>query len=139
MTIMIGKAVAAAAAVCLSATGVAVAQTKTPPTFTEIHGAPNPVRAGHSFTVTALECDRVADVHATGRMTFVDVTTKKKLGTVTLTPSRKFVNCGQARLTDHEKLRAGKYKIRATYLPGGRVPIRASTPAAYKETVRHRK
>jgi hypothetical protein len=138
---MIGKALtaAAAAAVCLSATGVAAAQTATPPTFTAIHGSPNPVRAGHPFTVTAMECDRVADVHATGKMTFVDLTTKKKLGTVALSPSGRFVNCGQARLTDHERLRAGKYKIRATYLPGGRVPIRASTPATYKETVKRRK
>jgi hypothetical protein len=111
----------------------------TPPTFTAVFGSPNPVRAGVSFIVDARECDRVADVHATGRMRFFDVTTGKKLGTVTLSPSRKFVNCGRAQVTDHEKLRAGKYKIRATYLPGGAIPIRASKPATYRETVRRRR
>jgi hypothetical protein len=150
---------AGAAAVSLSALGPAAGQTRapagaavqlkasvqptsrqgTPPTFTEVSGHPNPVHAGHSFTVTAIECDRVADVQATGTMKFVDVTKKKNLGTVALTPSPKFVNCGQAKVTDHQKLRPGKYKIRATYVPGGQIPIQASAPATYKEKVRRRR
>jgi hypothetical protein len=124
---------------CGSATGDTLLSRCTPPTFTAVFGSPNPVRAGVSFIVNARECDRVADVHATGRMRFFDVTTGKKLGTVTLSPSRKFVNCGRAQVTDQEKLRAGKYKIRATYLPGGAIPIRASKPATYRETVRRRR
>jgi len=160
---MAGLAIAAgtgAAALGLLAMGVAAAQTKAPavvtaqagasgtarpqphtttPTFTAISGRPNPVHAGHSFTVTAMECDRVADVQATGQLKFVDVTKKKNLGTITLTPSPKFVNCGQAKVTDHQKLRPGKYKIRATYLPGGQIPIPSSAPATYRERVKSRK
>lgn len=154
VTIAVG---AMSAAVGLSALGEAAAQTgapaapinaigQAPPrpqtttaTFTEVSGHPNPVRAGHSFTVTAIECDRVADVQATGTMTFVDLTKKRNLGTVALTPSSKFVNCGQARVTDHQKLRPGKYKIKATYVPGGQIPIPASAPATYREKVRRRK
>jgi hypothetical protein len=163
MAAMATAAAAGAAAVgLLAAMGAAAAQTKAPavvavrssaggparpqprpqtttPTFTEVSGHPNPVRAGHSFTVTAIECDRVADVQATGTMKFVDLTKKKKLGTVPLSPSPKFVNCGQAKVIDHQKLRPGRYKIRATYVPGGRIPIQASAPATYKERVRRRK
>jgi len=157
LAVLATAAGAVAAAVSLSALGPAAAQTRglavtaapinasgqasprpqtTTPTFTEVSGHPNPVRAGHSFAVTAIECDRVADVQATGTMTFVDVTKKKKLGTVALTPSPRFVNCGQAKVTDHQKLRPGKYKIRATYTPGGQIPIQASAPASYREKVR---
>ncbi len=109
----------------------------TPPTFTHVSGAPNPTFS-RPFKVTAMECDRVADVYATGTMTFVDVTTGVTLGTVTLSPSRKYVNCGQAEVTDHERLRAGRYKIRASYTPGGAVPVHASAPAHYHESVRVR-
>jgi hypothetical protein len=123
---------------CGYAPGGTLVMRCTPPTFTEVYGSPNPVQVGAEFTVIALECDRVADVHATGRMRFVDVTTGKKLGTVTLSPSHKFVNCGRARVIDDEKLHAGKYKIRATYLPGGAIPIRSSKPATYRETVKRR-
>jgi hypothetical protein len=107
----------------------------TPPTFTQVSGSPNPVDTNQPFTVTALECDRVADVYATGTMTFVDVTTGHKLGTVALTPSPKFVNCGRAQIVDHEKGLHGKYRIRATYSPGGSVPVPTSAPAAYVEKV----
>lgn len=122
---------------CAWAVGNTLVVDCTPPTFTEVSGAPNPVATDQPFTVTALECDRVADVQATGTMKFVDVTTGRNLGTVALSPSPVFVNCGRARVTDHEKgLIAGdSYTITATYTPGGTIPVPASAPGQYEEKV----
>ena len=122
---------------CAWAVGNTLVIDCTPPTFTEVSGSPNPVSTDQPFTVTALECDRVADVQATGTMTVVDVTTGHKLGTVALSPSPRFVNCGRARVTDHEKglLPGHSYKITATYTPGGTIPVPASAPAHYNEAI----
>jgi hypothetical protein len=112
---------------------------RTPRTFTHVSGSPNPALSRRRFKVIAMECDRVADVQATGKMAFVDVTTGVKLGTATMSPSRKYVNCGQAVVTDHEKLRPGKYEIRASYKPGGNVPVPRSAPGHYRESMRRHK
>jgi hypothetical protein len=120
---------------CGWAAGNALIVDCTPPTFTQVTGSPNPVDTDQPFKVTALECDRVADVHATGTMTFVDVTTGVTLGTVALTPSPAFINCGRAKIVDDEQGLEGKYRIRATYSPGGAIPVPASAPAVYIEKV----
>jgi hypothetical protein len=138
---LVGAGTLAAVALLVGISAAAAATAKaalhTPPTFTHVSGSPNPLRPRRQFKITARECDRVADVDATGTMTFVDVSTGVKLGTVALSPSPKYVNCGQAVVTDHEKLfRPGRYKIRASYKPGGRIPVHRSTPAHYYESVR---
>jgi hypothetical protein len=89
---------------------------------------------GRPFTVIGYECDRDADVQATGTMTFTDVTTGTLIGTLALGPS-SFVNCGQAEITDREHLAPGTYEIEATYTPGGSIPVTSSPPGTYDQTV----
>jgi hypothetical protein len=102
-------------------------------TFTQASGSPNPTSVGGPFTVTALECDRVADVQATGTMVFTDVTTGAPLGSVSL-GSSPYVNCGQAQVTDSESLAAGTYRIKAAYTPSGVNPVPRSS-GTYSEKV----
>ena len=78
--------------------------------------------------VRGLECDPAADVHATGKMKFVDVTTGVTIGTAAMVPNKQFVNCGQATITDKENLSPGSNTIQATYIPGGATPVPASSP-----------
>ncbi|MGO8877614.1 MAG: hypothetical protein ACLQNG_17860 [Acidimicrobiales bacterium] len=110
----------------LASTATAALATNTP-TFTNVSGAYNPELSGSPFNVRALECDRVATVHPTGKMTFTDVTTGKSLGSVSLRGGSPFANCSQALITDREKLRQGNYRIRAVYTPGGRTPVHKSS------------
>jgi hypothetical protein len=105
------------------------------PTFTEVSGTPNPVDTGGTFLVTGQECDRVADVHATGTMTFTDLGTGVVLGTVALVPSSTYVNCGEATVIDSEHLAAGTYRVKALYTPSGALPVPASAPATYLQRV----
>jgi len=105
------------------------------PTFTEVSGAPNPVDADGTFLVTGQECDRVADVHATGTITFTDLSTGVVLGTVALVPSSTYVNCGEATVIDSEHLAAGTYQLKALYTPSGTLPVPASAPATYSQRV----
>ncbi len=105
------------------------------PTFTEVSGAPNPVDADGAFLVTGQECDRVADVHATGTITFTDLSTGVVLGTVALVPSSTYVNCGEATVVDSEHLPAGTYQVKALYAPSGALPVPASAPATYSQRV----
>jgi hypothetical protein len=120
---------------CAYASGHTLVVDCSPPTFTQVAGSPNPVDQGGTFNVTAQECDRVADVQATGSMTFTDVTTGVVLGTVTLSPSTKYVNCGEAQVADHEVLPDGIYRVRALYTPSGPTPVPASAARAYRERV----
>lgn len=120
---------------CAYVSGPALVVDCAPPTFTEVSGAPNWSDNGGTFVVTGQECDRVSDVHATGTMTFTDVTTGAVLGTVTLVASTKFANCGEASLTDDENLPPGNYRIKALYAPSGAVPVPTSAPASYRQRV----
>jgi len=120
---------------CAQVAGPALIVDCSPPTFTEVSGAPNPSDQGGTFTVTGQECDRVADVHATGTMTFTDLTTGAVLGTEPLVPSTAYVNCAQATVTDHEALAAGTYRIRASYTPSGTTSVPPSAPATYRQRV----
>ena len=104
-------------------------------TFTEVSGTPNPVDGDGTFLVTGQECDRVADVHATGTITFTDVSTGVVLGTVALVPSSSYVNCGEATVVDSEHLAAGTYQLKALYTPSGTLPVPASPPATYSQRV----
>jgi hypothetical protein len=124
---------AAAAAVALViATTAAFADSTT---FTFDQGAWNPTVSGTTFQARGLECDRAANVQATGKMQFVDVTTGVTIGTAKMVPNKQFVNCGQAKITDKENLTPGSYTIQATYIPGGTTPVPTSPPATYVETV----
>jgi hypothetical protein len=100
-----------------------------------VSGSPKWVDNYGSFIVTAQECDRVADVHATGTMTFTDLTTGVALGTAPLGPSTTYANCGDAKVTDSEHLLAGNYRIQAIYTPSGATPVPSSAPATYRERV----
>jgi hypothetical protein len=105
-------------------------------TFTEAApGNPDSTPAeGRPFAVIGYQCDRDADVQATGTMTFIDLTTGTLIGTLALGPSA-FVNCGQAEITDREYLTPGTYEIEATYTPGGSTPVTSSPPGTYDQTV----
>ena len=105
------------------------------PTFTEVSGTPNPLDGDGTFLVTGQECDRVADVHATGTITFTDLSTGAMLGTVALVPSSTYVNCGEATVVDSEHLAAGTYELKALYTPSGTLPVPASAPATYSQRV----
>jgi hypothetical protein len=120
---------------CAYVSGPALVVDCSPPTFTEVSGAPNWSDNRGTFVVTGQECYRVADVHATGIMTFTDVTTGADLGTVTLVASTKYANCGEAIVTDDEHLPAGNYRIKALYTPSGAIPVPASAPASYRQRV----
>ncbi len=98
-------------------------------------GTPNPLDGDGTFLVTAQECDRVADVHATGTITFTDLSTGVVLGTVALVPSSTYVNCGEATVIDSEHLAAGTYQLKALYTPSGTLPVPASAPATYSQRV----
>jgi hypothetical protein len=103
-------------------------------TFTNVSGAYNPELTGAAFRVRALECDRVATVRATGKMTFTDLTTGVALGSASLRSGTPFANCSQAIITDREKLVQGKYTIRAVYTPGGSTPVHKSS-GSYVEVI----
>jgi hypothetical protein len=105
------------------------------PTFTFDQGAWNPTVTSTTFQARGLECDRAANVQATGKMKFVDVTTGVTIGTATMVPNKQFVNCAQATITDKENLSPGSYTIQATYIPGGTNPVPTSPAATYVETV----
>ena len=107
----------------------------TPPTFTEVGGSFNPSLAGESFKIRGVECDRVANVKATGKLTFTDLTTGVVLGSVALSLRTAFTNCSQAIITDSEDLAQGNYSIKAVYTPGGATPIPTSAAATYTQTV----
>jgi len=120
---------------CAHVAGPALIVDCSAPTFTEVSGAPNPIDNYGTFVVTAQECDRVADVHATGTMTFTDLTTGVVLGTVAMVPSSTYVNCGEATVVDNEHLLAGTYQLKALYNPSGALPVPASAPASYRQRV----
>jgi hypothetical protein len=120
---------------CAHVAGPALIVDCSAPTFTEVSGTPNPVDTGGTFLVTGQECDRVADVHATGTMTFTDLSTGVVLGTVALVPSSTYVNCGDATVVDSEHLSAGTYRVKALYTPSGALPVPASAPATYLQRV----
>lgn len=103
-------------------------------TFTQVSGSPNPTSVGGPFVVAALECDRVADVQATGTMVFTDTTTGLALGSPSL-GSSVFSNCSQAQVTDSEALAAGTYSIKAQYVPSGAEPV-AKSHGSYEEDVK---
>lgn len=107
----------------------------TPPTFTHVGGSFNPSLAGESFKLRGVECDRVANVKATGKLTFTDVTTGLVLGRASLTGGTAFANCSQATVTDTENLAQGSYTIKAVYTPGGATPIPTSAAATYTQIV----
>ena len=117
----------------LASTATAAPATNTP-TFTNVSGAYNPELSGAPFNVRALECDRVATVHATGKMSFTDLTTGKSLGSASLRSGTPFANCSQALITDREKLRQGDYRIKAVYTPSGRTPVHKSS-GSYLEII----
>jgi len=104
-------------------------------TFTTITSSANPVVTGIQFTVMGTECDRVANVHPTGKLIFKDVTSKKALGKAALTPDPTYENCSDASVTDTEALAAGNYTIKAHYKPGGAVRVHKSPAATYVQTV----
>ncbi|MGP8204561.1 MAG: hypothetical protein ACLQVK_00665 [Acidimicrobiales bacterium] len=118
---------------CAHVAGPALIVDCRPPTFTQVSGTPNPSDQGGAFAVTGQECDRVADVYASGTMTFTDLTTGVVLGAAPLVPSTAYVNCAQAQVVDHEPLPAGTYQLRATYTPSGTTPVPASAPATYRQ------
>jgi hypothetical protein len=120
---------------CAYVSGPALVVDCGPPAFTEVSGAPNWSDNGGTFVVTGQECDRAADVHATGTMTFTDVTTGADLGTGTLVASTKYANCSAASVTDDEHLPAGNYRIKALYTPSGETPVPSSAPASYRQRV----
>jgi hypothetical protein len=120
---------------CAHVAGPALVVDCSAPTFTEVSGTPNPVDADGTFLVTGQECDRVADVHATGTITFTDLSTGVVLGTVALVPSSTYVNCGEATVVDSEHLPAGTYQVKALYAPSGTLPVPASAPATYNQRV----
>jgi len=120
---------------CAQVAGPALIVDCSAPTFTEVSGTPNPIDNFGSFLVTGQECDRVADVHATGTMTFTDLTTGVVLGTASLVPSKTYVNCGEATVVDSEHLLAGTYQVKALYSPSGALPVPASPPATYNQLV----
>jgi hypothetical protein len=120
---------------CAVVSGATLTVDCSAPTFTEVSGSPKWVDNYGSFIVTAQECDRVADVHATGTMTFTDLTTGVALGTAPLGPSTTYANCGDAKVTDSEHLLAGNYRIQAIYTPSGATPVPSSAPATYRERV----
>jgi hypothetical protein len=120
---------------CAHVAGPALIVDCSAPTFTEVSGTPNPVDAEGTFLVTGQECDRVADVHATGTMTFADVSTGVVLGTVAVVPSSSYVNCGKATIVDDEHLPPGTYRVEALYTPSGALPVPASPPATYRQRV----
>jgi hypothetical protein len=120
---------------CAHVAGPALIVDCSAPTFTEVSGTPNPVDTDGTFLVTAQECDRVADVHATGTMTFTDLTTGVMVGAVAMVPSSTYVNCGEATVVDNEHLPAGTYQLRALYTPSGALPVPASAPASYRQRV----
>jgi hypothetical protein len=120
---------------CAQVAGPALVVDCSAPTFTEVSGAPNPVGPRGTFLVTGRQCDRVADVHATGTITFTDLSTGVVLGTVSLVPSSAYVNCGGATVVDSEHLAAGSYEIEASYTPSGALPLPASAPATYRQLV----
>ena len=97
-------------------------------------GGVYPELSGAPFNVRALECDRVATVHATGKMSFTDLTTGKSLGSASLRSGTPFANCSQALITDREKLRQGDYRIKAVYTPSGRTPVHKSS-GSYLEII----
>lgn len=131
----IATAVGAAALIAAPLATISVAEATTTNTFTTIATSANPVLVGVHFTVSGTECDRVADVHATGTMVFKDKTTGLILGTETLTPDPTFENCSDASVTDTESLAAGNYRIVDHYRPGGSTPIQTSPNASYVEHV----
>ncbi len=104
-------------------------------TFTTITSSANPVVTGVQFTVLGTECDRVANVHPSGKLIFKDVTSKKALGKATLTPDPTYENCSDASVTDTEALAPGNYTIKAHYKPGGAVRVHKSPAATYVQTV----
>lgn len=104
-------------------------------TFTTASGTPNPSTSRESFRITSLECSRIANVHATGTITFTDVTTGVTLGTATLTPSPTYANCSVTYGSDTEVLRPGSYSIQAAYNPRGSLPILANYPRQYTQVV----
>jgi hypothetical protein len=104
-------------------------------TFTFDQGSFNPSLTGTTFQVRGLECDRDANIQATGTMTFVNKTTGVTIGTASLVASTQFANCGEATITDSESLAPGSYKIQATYTPGGSTPVPRSTAERYTETI----
>jgi hypothetical protein len=120
---------------CAHVAGPALIVDCSAPTFTEVNGTPNPIDNGGTFLVTGQECDRVADVHATGTMTFTDLTTGVVLGTISLAASSSYVNCGEATVVDTEHLPAGTYEVKAVYIPSGALPVPASAPATYRQLV----
>ena len=81
---------------------------------------------GVNFTVTARECNRVADTPPTGTISFKDKTTHHSLGSAATAPDPSFVNCSDASVMDTETLGVGSYKIKASYHPGGATPAAAS-------------
>lgn len=105
------------------------------PTFTTIASSANPVLAGTGFTVSGTECDRVADVHPTGMLSFTDITTGRHLGTVTLTPDPVYVNCSDAQVSDTEPLLPGTFVIRDHYLASGAQPVHPSAADTYQQQV----
>jgi hypothetical protein len=120
---------------CAVVSGPALIVDCSPPTFTQVTGAPNWSDNGSPFVVTGQECDRVADIDATGTMAFTDVTTGVALGTVPLVASAKYANCGEAAVTDSEHLAAGNYLVKAVYSPSGATPVPPSAPATYRQRV----
>jgi hypothetical protein len=130
-----GAAALAAMAAPVAATFPASASSAASATFTSITSSANPVLTGVHFQMMAMECDRVANVHATGMVHFFDVTSGGDLGSVALTPDPTFVNCSDASTTNWEPLSAGTYRIKAVYAPGGTTPVPQSNPAAYNQVV----
>lgn len=130
--------VAAAAVALFAVVGTPSASAAPASTTTDstlVTASPNPTDVGTSFTVTALQCDYVKDVQATGTMVFTDATTATALGAVTMVPS-EYANCGEAQITDTEALGAGHYTLKAHYMPGGSTPVPASRAGTAKETVK---
>ena len=94
--------------------------------FTTVTSSANPVIVGVNFTVTARECNRVADTPPTGTISFKDKTTHHSLGSAATAPDPSFVNCSDASVMDTETLGVGSYNIKASYHPGGATPAAAS-------------
>ncbi len=105
------------------------------PSFTTVTSSANPGFVGASFTVTAMECNRVATNPPTGNIPFKNKTTHTSLGSVATTPDAKFANCSDASVTDTETLSPGTYSIKASYLPGGATPAPASHKS-YKQVIK---
>ncbi len=126
-------AIAAGAVAAMVAVPASIAGAETT-SWTTVTSSANPVAVGVNFTVSAQECNRVADSPPTGTIVFKDKTTGEKLGSVATTPDPEFANCSDASVKDSETLAAGTYKIKGSYKPGGATPA-AKSSASYRQKV----